>query len=350
MPDVVGIRFKKCGKIYDFEIDEARPAFGHLVVIESNFGVTIGTVAVETHTIENPERELKKILRLATDEDLKQRESNESVRVEARAYCIERVTARELQMKLIDIEVTLDRKRILFYFTANGRIDFRELVKDLASRFKTRIEMRQIGVRDEAKLIGGLGICGKEVCCRTFLSDFAPISIKMARNQEIALNPGKLSGLCGRLMCCIGFETLESSSILPLKDEDIIIITEQDAQLGTVVGDIPIIISKEKPAQGSANTKSNIYRKPAPVQKWKKIPLTDSDQEPVNNADIPKPALKETSKDDQRYKNRYAQKDKIEKKSTDTILMTDIIPETTEEPKTPPATAKKRFRRKRRKV
>ncbi|MBF0473680.1 MAG: stage 0 sporulation protein, partial [Nitrospirae bacterium] len=249
MPEVVGIRFKKCGKIYDFEIDdinENRPAFGNLVVIESNFGVTIGTVVVEAHTIENPERELKKILRLATDEDLKQQQDNELVRVDARSYCIERVMARALQMKLIDIEVTLDKKRILFYFTANGRIDFRELVKDLASRFKTRIEMRQIGVRDEAKLIGGLGICGREACCRTFLSDFAPISIKMARNQEIALNPGKLSGLCGRLMCCIGFETLESCCAEQLKEEDFIIINEQDAQLEPIEVSTPLIDSVGK--------------------------------------------------------------------------------------------------------
>ena len=280
MPEVVGIRFKKCGKIYDFEVDEIKPALSSLVVIESNFGVTIGNVAIETHNLDNPERELKKILRLATEQDLKQRENNESVRVEARSYCNERVIARALPMKLIDIEVTLDKKRILFYFTANGRIDFRELVKDLASKFKTRIEMRQIGVRDEAKLIGGLGICGRETCCRTFLSDFAPISIKMARNQEIALNPGKLSGLCGRLMCCIGFENSECNTCD--KDEDVIIIDDQHP-IPEVIEIAKPVTSANTPAQNSGRS-SNI-RKSIPVQKWKKIPLADFDPEIENIAE-----------------------------------------------------------------
>lgn len=341
MPEVVGIRFKKCGKIYDFEINEEKPACGSLVVIESNFGVTIGTVVKETHTIDNPERELKKVLRLAQDEDIKQRQNNESLKIEARDYCQERVTARALPMKLVDIEITLDRKRILFYFTANGRIDFRELVKDLASKFKTRIEMRQIGVRDEAKLIGGLGVCGREACCRTFLSDFAPISIKMARNQEITLNPGKLSGLCSRLMCCIGFENIEDAGLL--KDEDYIVITE-DAPLSQIVAEEvnkSVSSAKNIPASGPLS-KNPKYQRPPAVQKWKKIVLSEIDSENDNEQ---KSISHEIPKDDQRHKGRHIPREKIEKKSTDTILMTDN-PTTSETPK--PA-VRKHFRRKRRK-
>ncbi|MBF0464656.1 MAG: stage 0 sporulation protein [Nitrospirae bacterium] len=206
MPDVIGIRFKKCGKIYDYEVDAMPVSIGDLVVVESNFGLAIGSVVTETKSVENPQKELKKVLRSATEEDLRAKADNDSIEKEAREYCQQRIIARELPMKLVLTESTLDRKRIVFYFTADGRIDFRELVKDLASRFRTRIEMRQIGVRDETKVIGGLGICGREVCCNCFLSSFAPISIRMAKSQDLVLNPGKLSGLCGRLMCCLGFE------------------------------------------------------------------------------------------------------------------------------------------------
>lgn len=206
MPNVVGIRFKNCGKIYDFEINGVEVRKEDLVIIESEFGLSIGNVVTGPHFIENPEKELKKILRLATEEDLKQKKDNETFEKETRGFCLERIMARGIPMKLVCTEVTLDRKRIVFYFTADGRIDFRELVKDLAAKFRTRIEMRQIGVRDKAKLVGGLGLCGKELCCRLFLTSFEPISIKMAKQQELVLNTGKLSGVCGRLMCCLGYE------------------------------------------------------------------------------------------------------------------------------------------------
>lgn len=206
MPDVIGIRFKNCGRIYDFEVNGIEVCAGNSVIVESEFGLSIGKVIEGPHHIESPEKELKKVLRLATDHDLKQKKDNELFEKETRDFCNERIMARGIPMKMVCSEVTLDRKRIVFYFTADGRIDFRELVKDLAAKFKTRIEMRQIGVRDKAKLVGGLGLCGKEFCCRLFLTSFEPISIKMAKQQELVLNTGKLSGVCGRLMCCLGYE------------------------------------------------------------------------------------------------------------------------------------------------
>lgn len=204
MPDAVGVRFRPCGKIYDFEVNGIPIKKGDLVVVESDLGLSIGTVVIDRH--ETQGRELKKVIRLATDDDLRQKEENDKLSEEYRAFCLERIMARGLPMKLICAEATLDRKRIIFYFVSDGRVDFRELVKDLAARFRTRIEMRQIGVRDETKMIGGIGICGREVCCRTFLTTFEPVSIKMVKDQEIVLNTSKLSGLCGRLMCCLGYE------------------------------------------------------------------------------------------------------------------------------------------------
>lgn len=204
MPDAVGVRFRPCGKIYDFEVNGIPVKKGDLVVVESEMGLSIGTVVIDRH--ETQGRELKKVIRLATEDDLKQKEENDRLSEEYRNFCLERIMARGLPMKLICAEATLDRKRIIFYFVSEGRVDFRELVKDLAARFRTRIEMRQIGVRDETKMIGGIGICGREVCCRTFLTSFEPVSIKMVKEQELVLNTSKLSGLCGRLMCCLGYE------------------------------------------------------------------------------------------------------------------------------------------------
>jgi cell fate regulator YaaT (PSP1 superfamily) len=206
MPDVLGIRFKSCGKIYDFEANGIEARENDYVVVESDFGLSLGKVIRELRSMEKSERELKRVVRIASEEDFRQTEDNKLLEKEARLFCVERIMARGLPMKLVGTETTLDRKRIVFYFTAEGRIDFRELVKDLASRFKTRIEMRQIGVRDEAKLVGGFGVCGRPICCKTFLTAFDPVSIKMAKKQEMVLNIGKLSGLCSRLMCCLRYE------------------------------------------------------------------------------------------------------------------------------------------------
>jgi cell fate regulator YaaT (PSP1 superfamily) len=248
MPEVIGIRFKPCGKIYDFEVNGVEVAKGDFVVAESEFGLSIGDVIVERHTVEAPEGELKKVLRRATEEDLTQRQENSKLEGEARDYCLERIMARGLTMKLVSTEVTLDRKRIIFFFTAEKRIDFRELVKDLAARFKTRIEMRQIGVRDEAKILGGVGICGKELCCAKFLTFFEPISIKMAKKQELILNTGKLSGLCGRLMCCLGYEYDEiSPEDATFTEEDSVSFTEEAEELETIIASADSVEEMNEP-------------------------------------------------------------------------------------------------------
>ena len=237
MANVVGIRFKSCGKIYDFEVNGIEVRKGDRVIIDSEFGLSIGSVAVDAHFVENPVKELKKVLRLANEEDLRQKQENEKFEKEAKGFCYERIMARGLPMKLVCSEVALDRKRIVFYFTADGRIDFRELVKDLAAKFKTRIEMRQIGVRDKAKLVGGLGICGKELCCRLFLTSFEPISIKMAKQQELSLNTGKLSGTCGRLMCCLGYEYNENEGVSGRKEPLETVIETEKGELIEIVGE-----------------------------------------------------------------------------------------------------------------
>jgi cell fate regulator YaaT (PSP1 superfamily) len=264
MPDIVGVRFKPCGKIYDFELNGTEVNKGDTVVVESELGLNLGTVVTERRIVEDHERKLKKIIRRATEEDLIQKEENKKLEIEARDNCLERIMARGLPMKLISTEATLDKKRIIFYFTAEKRIDFRELVKDLASRFKTRIEMRQIGVRDSARIVGSLGICGRELCCTRFLTSFEPISIKMAKKQELVLNTNKLSGSCGRLMCCLGFEYSETSpegislpdieTISVAEDEESeVIVASSDSFTETVVPvsqpDISVTESRREPQQ-----------------------------------------------------------------------------------------------------
>jgi cell fate regulator YaaT (PSP1 superfamily) len=237
MSDVVGVRFKPCGKIYNFAVDGIDLAKGDTVVVESELGLHIGNVVTEPYTVEDQDHKLKKIIRKATEEDILQKQENKQLEEEARDHCLERIMARGLQMKLISTEATLDKRRIVFFFTADKRIDFRELVKDLASKFKTRIEMRQIGVRDSARLIGSLGICGREVCCKNFLISFEPISIKMAKKQELVLNTGKLSGACGRLMCCLGFEYSDTyPENIVLEDEQIETISvDEEADEGELI-------------------------------------------------------------------------------------------------------------------
>jgi len=241
MPDIVGIRFKPCGKVYDFEANDVEVRKGDLIVVESELGLNIGTIVLERRTVEDSDRKLKKIIRKVNEEDLLQQEDNKKLEQDAKLYSLERIMARGLPMKLINTEATLDRKRIIFYFTAEKRIDFRELVKDLASRFKTRIEMRQIGVRDGARIIGSLGVCGRELCCAKFLIAFEPISIKMAKKQELVLNTGKLSGVCGRLMCCLGYEYSETYTEDKLREDEAASIVEEGESEEIIVasGDPP---------------------------------------------------------------------------------------------------------------
>ena len=205
MTKVIGVRFRTAGKIYFFSPGKLEVETGDKVIVETARGVEFGSVVTGPKEVEDDKitQPLKSVIRLATDEDKKKEEKNKEKEKEAFKICLEKIHKHGLEMKLIDAEYTFDNNKVLFYFTADGRIDFRELVKDLASVFRTRIELRQIGVRDETKIRGGIGICGRPLCCHTYLSEFAPVSIKMAKEQNLSLNPTKISGVCGRLMCCL---------------------------------------------------------------------------------------------------------------------------------------------------
>lgn len=205
MVKVIGVRFRRAGKVYYFDPANLQIKKGEHVIVETARGVEYGEVVLPARDVENESviQPLKPVLRKATREDDEQERRNREKEKEAYQICLERIARRGLDMKLIEAEYTFDNNKVLFYFTADGRIDFRELVKDLAAVFKTRIELRQIGVRDETKIMGGIGICGRELCCNTFLPEFAPVSIRMAKEQNLSLNPTKISGVCGRLMCCL---------------------------------------------------------------------------------------------------------------------------------------------------
>ncbi|MDD3204860.1 MAG: stage 0 sporulation family protein [Lachnospiraceae bacterium] len=208
MIKVVGVRFRTAGKVYYFDPVKFNIKKGGHVIVETARGVEYGTVVGNVKEVadENVVQPLKPVLRIATTRDDEQEKTNKEKEKEAFKICLEKIQKHKLEMKLIDAEYTFDNNKVLFYFTADGRIDFRELVKDLAAVFKTRIELRQIGVRDETKIRGGIGICGRPLCCHTHLSEFVPVSIKMAKEQNLSLNPTKISGVCGRLMCCLKHE------------------------------------------------------------------------------------------------------------------------------------------------
>ena len=208
MAEVIGVRFKEVGKVYFFDPDHTELKEGEPVIVETARGVECGFVATENREIPDEEivHPLKKLIRKATSEDMKRVEDNRRREKEAFSICEKKIAAHKLEMKLVDVEYTFDNSKILFYFTADGRVDFRALVKDLASVFRTRIELRPARVRDEAKMLGGLGICGKPFCCSTFLGEFQTVSIKMAKEQGLSLSPVKISGTCGRLMCCLKYE------------------------------------------------------------------------------------------------------------------------------------------------
>lgn len=208
MITVVGVRFKKAGKIYYFDPAEVPVNQGDHVIVETARGIEYGECVIGKRDISEEQivSPLKPVLRVSTEEDDANHQNNKIKAQEALKVCLEKIKTHELDMKLIDVEYTFDNNKVIFYFTADGRIDFRELVKDLAAIFRTRIELRQIGVRDESKMVKGLGPCGREICCGSWLGDFAPVSIKMAKDQNLSLNPVKISGLCGRLMCCLKYE------------------------------------------------------------------------------------------------------------------------------------------------
>ena len=208
MINVVGVRFRTAGKIYYFDPCDFSLKKGDMVIVETARGIECGEVVVSNHEVNDEEVvvPLKNVIRKADEDDIKHVEENKNKEVEAFGICLEKIKKHGLEMKLIDVEYTFDNNKVLFYFTADGRVDFRELVKDLASVFRTRIELRQIGVRDEAKMMGAIGACGRPLCCSTYLAEFHPVSIKMAKEQSLSLNPTKISGTCGRLMCCLKYE------------------------------------------------------------------------------------------------------------------------------------------------
>lgn len=205
MVKVIGVRFRNAGKIYYFSPGKYEIQSGQHVIVETARGIEYGYVVLGTREVEDGKvvQPLKSVIRMATKEDEAIEETNKRKEKDAFKICLEKIRKHNLEMKLIDVEYTFDNNKILFYFTADGRIDFRELVKDLAAVFKTRIELRQVGVRDETKIVGGIGICGRPLCCHSYLSEFIPVSIKMAKEQNLSLNPTKISGVCGRLMCCL---------------------------------------------------------------------------------------------------------------------------------------------------
>lgn len=236
MAEVIGVRFKEVGKIYYFDPDGQQLKKEDRVIVETVRGIECGEVALENREISDEEivKPLKKLIRKATEQDLKILEENKKKEINAFDICRQKIVDHKLSMKLVDVEYTFDGGKVLFYFTADGRVDFRELVKDLAGVFRTRIELRQIGVRDEAKMVGGLGICGRPFCCRSFLGEFQPVSIKMAKEQGLSLNPTKISGTCGRLMCCLKYEQNAYEHLLKITPKPGAIV-ETNEGVGTVV-------------------------------------------------------------------------------------------------------------------
>jgi len=241
MVEIIGVRFKDVGKIYCFDPNGMKINKAQNVIVETARGIECGFVAMDNREIPEEQivKPLKKVIRIATEADLQRVEDNREKEKDAFKICLSKIAAHGLEMKLVGVEYTFDQSKLLFYFTADGRVDFRELVKDLASQFRTRIELRQIGVRDESKMLGGFGICGRPFCCSTFLGEFHPVSIKMAKEQGLSLNPTKISGNCGRLMCCLKYEQNAYEYLLKITPKQGAIVTTPDGK-GTVVESNPI--------------------------------------------------------------------------------------------------------------
>lgn len=241
MAEVIGVRFKNTGKVYYFDPQGIQVEKGSMAIVETARGLECGEVALANREVadESIVQPLRRLIRLATPEDLKKVAENHIKEKKAFRACEKKIAERGLEMKLVDVEYTFDNSKILFYFTADGRVDFRELVKDLASVFRTRIELRQIGVRDEAKMLGGLGICGRPFCCSQFLGDFQPVSIKMAKEQGLSLNPTKISGSCGRLMCCLKYEQEAYESLLRITPKNGAVVTTKEGK--GVVTDVSLL-------------------------------------------------------------------------------------------------------------
>mgnify|MGYP003227974951 CR=1 FL=1 len=265
MEKVVGVRFRNVGKIYYFNPKNYKVKVGDHVIVETARGVEYGRVVLEPRSVKEDEvvHPLKEVLRVATKEDEDHEAENRQKEKEAFKICKKKIREHGLDMKLIDAEYTFDNNKVLFYFTADGRIDFRQLVKDLASVFKTRIELRQIGVRDETKILGGIGICGRTLCCHTYLSEFAPVSIKMAKEQNLSLNQTKISGVCGRLMCCLKNEqeTYEELNVLRQMVKIVVEVNDEKEIQEFPVRDLRFRPKRKKGKGGSADHEEKEVKK-----------------------------------------------------------------------------------------
>lgn len=289
MTEIVGIRFKSVGKIYYFDPAGLLLKKGERVVVETVRGTECGEVVTANRQLEDGEwnQPLKKVLRVATQQDLEQLQKNREKETHAHKVCLEKITKHGLDMKLIDVEYAFDNNKILFYFTADGRVDFRELVKDLASVLKTRIELRQIGVRDEAKMLGGLGICGRPFCCATFLGEFQPVSIKMAKEQGLSLNPTKISGTCGRLMCCLKYEQAAYEDLLRITPKQGTVVNTPEgrgyiSEVSLLTGMLKVVLDKNSMA-------TSFHRDDVK-------PAKDRDREPRDAAQPPVPQAAKPSR------------------------------------------------------
>lgn len=242
MIEIIGVRFKSNGKVYYFSPDGNQFQMGDLVIVETAKGIECGEVTIPNKTIQKAEvvQPLKQILRAVNKDDLRILEQNRKKEIRAFHVCEEKIAMRKMEMKLIEVECAFDNSKLLFYFTAENRVDFRDLVKDLAAIFRTRIELRQIGVRDKAKILGGIGICGREFCCKGFLCEFQPVSIKMAKEQGLSLNPAKISGCCGRLMCCLKHEQNVYEELLKITPKINATVVLPDGTKGKVIESNPL--------------------------------------------------------------------------------------------------------------
>lgn len=287
MIEIIGVNFKKAGKIYYFAPDNQTYKKNDDVVVETARGIEIGKVVIPNKHVSEEEivPPLRSVIRRAGVKDIKKAQENELKAQEAFKVCQKKIIEHKLAMKLIDVEISLDNSKILFYFTSDGRVDFRELVKDLASIFRIRIELRQIGVRDQAKIMGGLGICGKPFCCHSFLNDFQPVSIKMAKEQNISLNPTKISGMCGRLMCCLNYEQEAYEELIKITPGVGSVVKTADGtgkvvDVNLIKGELRVALDKENelvPNKYSLKEVQVIRKKDIVIDDSTELPAEDSD-------------------------------------------------------------------------
>ena len=284
MKEIVGGRFKSVGKIYYFSPGDLRLTVGDRVIVETVRGVECGEVVIANRQIEDNQLNtpLKPIIRAATEQDMQVLAKNKEKEKDAFRICEEKIAFRKLKMNLVDVECTFDNNKLLFYFTAENRVDFRELVKDLAAVFRTRIELRQIGVRDEAKILGGLGICGREFCCKSYMGDFQPVSIKMAKEQGLSLNPTKISGTCGRLMCCLKNEHNVYEELLKITPKVGALVVTPEGDKGRVE-DVNLITGKLRVKTEKSEVPVTVARDEVKLLKDAEIRMTREELKALKN-------------------------------------------------------------------